>query len=828
MTTAKPVIKLPPKRKPSLARTPSNNSSSTTHHSAYDSPELKDCLVSDTLFLSKLPANVRENDIRTLLQHCMPIEIVLDRENNCGQLRFSHRRYADRAYSLYNGFTFTNNAKLELQMYQEKRLDRTASAVLLKVNGLPDYFDDNKLYDVFRSFGPLNLCKCVMKDGAFRGTAFVQFFFPHNSDDAEAQLNDQLLDGHKLSVVPFMPKRPHASQQQIPQSPPPQQQPQQQHRQPQQQKREESSEETAQSVDIMNLYVKNLDPHITSEELKQAFSKFGRIISARVMSNPATQHSKGYGFVSYGKSEEAAAALQTMNGTMLGSRPLAVAYHEPRKGRNNNTNNTINNTNNNHHHHPHHHANNINNNSAPIHSHHYQHQNNTNKHVNENGYHHSNYNHFNGNVTQSQQQQPYYIPDQRSMNLPSNTPINGLGIDNVDELGINMNLRDLSIGQKPVSMHPATINLPPRKISDAPHHINSSPGSGTSTGRSLVSLASGLSIQQGPPQQQHASAINFGHNGRPTLRRRGSLESVMTESSANVQRIKLEGAVRQCGYQGKVASDIVDMLLTLKRKERSLCLFNHDFLRDKVELALEALNTCNESDSEDENENEEGLDMDYAMRGSRAISNRQSTMIAMPSPPQQPYCNTSMPSIQREHNISPPFVQPIRESKAIPIIAPPPPSSTQKTLQPTTTTTTTTTKPASLTQENLMNNQRATETTVPAPVDAVIVKTATSTVATPPTNSTPVAQAASGQKSRRKEIEQLLFSIEGKPIHEKKQLLGDKLFPLVKATGTRQAPKVTIYLLDTVDLRDLANIMYDTPSLKARVEEAFDSLQQQQ
>jgi hypothetical protein len=47
----------------------------------------------------------------------------------------------------------------------------------------------------------------------------------------------------------------------------------------------------------------------------------------------------------------------------------------------------------------------------------------------------------------------------------SSTPVSGLGIDNVDELGINMNLKDLSIGQKPASLHTAaTINLPQRKV----------------------------------------------------------------------------------------------------------------------------------------------------------------------------------------------------------------------------------------------------------------------------------------------------------------------------------------------------------------------------
>ncbi|EPB82195.1 hypothetical protein HMPREF1544_11078 [Mucor circinelloides 1006PhL] len=202
MAVYTPVIRLPPKRKPSLIRN-HGNSGSNTSNSSYGSPnelslDPNDCLVSDTLYLSKLPANIRESDIRTLLQHCMPIEIFIDREKDIGQLRFSQAKYADRAYSLYNGFTFTNNTKLELQMYQDKRLDPEAKAALLEINGLPEHFDDNKLYDVFRPFGPLNLCKCVMKDGAFRGTAFVQFFNAYSSNEAVAQMDDHSLDGYRL------------------------------------------------------------------------------------------------------------------------------------------------------------------------------------------------------------------------------------------------------------------------------------------------------------------------------------------------------------------------------------------------------------------------------------------------------------------------------------------------------------------------------------------------------------------------------------------------------------------------------------------------------
>lgn len=151
--------------------------------------------------------------------------------------------------------------------------------------------------------------------------------------------------------------------------------------------------------------------------------------------------------------------------------------------------------------------------------------------------------------------------------------------------------------------------------------FSSSPMSGsTAGGRSLASLASGLSIQQPPPPPQqfnHSSSLpssgimrDFKQtvDGRPTLRRKSSLESistVMTESSASIQRQKLTQAVIQCDIpfdNHNLVTEIVDMLLTLKKKERSLCLFNQDFLKSKIALALEALETFHDE--------EEGYDQD--------------------------------------------------------------------------------------------------------------------------------------------------------------------------------------------------------------------------
>lgn len=74
----------------------------------------------------------------------------------------------------------------------------------------------------------------------------------------------------------------------------------------------------------------------------------------------------------------------------------------------------------------------------------------------------------------------------------------------------------------------------------------------------------------------------------------------MTETSAQIQRQRMTEAVQRCGSYSDHLEDIVDMLLTLKRKERSICLFNPDFLKDKIEVALEALEICEDDEEEEE------------------------------------------------------------------------------------------------------------------------------------------------------------------------------------------------------------------------------------
>jgi RNA recognition motif-containing protein len=80
----------------------------------------------------------------------------------------------------------------------------------------------------------------------------------------------------------------------------------------------------------MNIYVGNL-PHATTEdELKDAFSEYGSVDSAKIITDRDTGRSRGFGFVEMPNDSDANDALQNLNGADLGGRSLTVNEARPR------------------------------------------------------------------------------------------------------------------------------------------------------------------------------------------------------------------------------------------------------------------------------------------------------------------------------------------------------------------------------------------------------------------------------------------------------------------------------------------------------------------
>eukprot|EP00929_Paragymnodinium_shiwhaense_P056050 TRINITY_DN28057_c0_g1_i1.p1 TRINITY_DN28057_c0_g1~~TRINITY_DN28057_c0_g1_i1.p1 ORF type:complete len:252 (-),score=78.62 TRINITY_DN28057_c0_g1_i1:178-933(-) len=75
-----------------------------------------------------------------------------------------------------------------------------------------------------------------------------------------------------------------------------------------------------------NLFVGNLEPEVDEKMLYDTFSAFGVLLFAKVMRDPDTGESRGFGFISFDTFEASDAALAGMNGQFLCNRPISVSY----------------------------------------------------------------------------------------------------------------------------------------------------------------------------------------------------------------------------------------------------------------------------------------------------------------------------------------------------------------------------------------------------------------------------------------------------------------------------------------------------------------------
>jgi RNA recognition motif-containing protein len=72
------------------------------------------------------------------------------------------------------------------------------------------------------------------------------------------------------------------------------------------------------------LYIGNLSPGVTENDLQLLFSKAGNVAEVKLMLDPATGQSRGYAFVTMGTPDSAAAALRDFHSTSLGGRYITV------------------------------------------------------------------------------------------------------------------------------------------------------------------------------------------------------------------------------------------------------------------------------------------------------------------------------------------------------------------------------------------------------------------------------------------------------------------------------------------------------------------------
>ncbi|KAJ0065961.1 hypothetical protein NL108_000200, partial [Boleophthalmus pectinirostris] len=186
------------------------------------------------------------------------------------------------------------------------------------IKNLDKSIDNKALYDTFSAFGNILSCKVVCDENGSKGYGFVHFETHEAAERAIEKMNGMLLNDRKVFVGRFKSRK------------------------------EREAELGARAREFTNVYIKNFGEDMTDDKLKELFSKFGKCLnltclsfffvgpalSIRVMTDENGK-SKGFGFVSFERHEDAQKAVDDMNGTELNGRQVYVGRAQKKGERQN-------------------------------------------------------------------------------------------------------------------------------------------------------------------------------------------------------------------------------------------------------------------------------------------------------------------------------------------------------------------------------------------------------------------------------------------------------------------------------------------------------------
>lgn len=86
----------------------------------------------------------------------------------------------------------------------------------------------------------------------------------------------------------------------------------------------------------MNIHVSNLSFNVTDEDLKEFFTEYGEVSSAKVIMDKFTGKSRGFGFVEMPDDESARKAIAELDNGVVEGRTIRVSEARPREERPNN------------------------------------------------------------------------------------------------------------------------------------------------------------------------------------------------------------------------------------------------------------------------------------------------------------------------------------------------------------------------------------------------------------------------------------------------------------------------------------------------------------
>ncbi|XP_033830683.1 polyadenylate-binding protein 1A-like isoform X1 [Periophthalmus magnuspinnatus] len=219
-------------------------------------------------------------------------DMITRRSLGYAYVNFQQPADAERALDTMN-FDVIKGRPVRIMWSQRDPSLRKSGVGNIFIKNLDKSIDNKALYDTFSAFGNILSCKVVCDENGSKGYGFVHFETHEAAERAIEKMNGMLLNDRKVFVGRFKSRK------------------------------EREAEMGARAREFTNVYVKNFGDDVDDEKLREIFSQFGNALSIRVMTD-ATGKSRGFGFVSFERHEDAQKAVDEMNGKEFQGRPIYV------------------------------------------------------------------------------------------------------------------------------------------------------------------------------------------------------------------------------------------------------------------------------------------------------------------------------------------------------------------------------------------------------------------------------------------------------------------------------------------------------------------------
>ncbi|KEF63310.1 nucleolin [Exophiala aquamarina CBS 119918] len=181
----------------------------------------------------------------------------------------------------------------------------------LFVGNLSWNVDEDWLRQEFEEFGELSGVR-LMTDrdsGRSKGFGYVEFVNAADAAKAHAAKQGAELDGRAMNVDFANPKQNTGERQDN--------------------RRKSYGDQLGEPTDT--LFLGNLSFECTSDDVTDAFSPHGTIMSVRLPTDRDTGAPKGFGYVTFSSVDEASGALEAMQGGYIARRAVRLDYSQPRQ-----------------------------------------------------------------------------------------------------------------------------------------------------------------------------------------------------------------------------------------------------------------------------------------------------------------------------------------------------------------------------------------------------------------------------------------------------------------------------------------------------------------